>query len=698
MTIDEIICLIQNDSQITSRYPTRLVFTESLIAYNDFVERLEEITEKDAIIDIADCCSGGDKYPAKHNLDKRIEAAGESRVVILSASEYLRVATAREMTAQRVLLPIWEMQQRESSKRRIIIPLFSCKELMEKLSFDKDERQADFYFNLEGEAKRYNVMFYSPNFDAIFPKETVGIKMWLKNWRSLLAKNDHVKVITTLFNRIEKSATSVYIDTQCDIFAYLKSSIKSSILEREWGDDAQWAILAGAHKNATELNNTIDGQLNIKEFKPVDIIARWRFMNADEKWLVWLRFRFYNGEGYIAYVFRKAQSYATVEKELQFAIFDIMDEQPAWIGEYRLSMAAIKHESTGKEYFEKLSGIKDKRTRISLLTCNSHDERAYAIEIAGQLLREGVDMQCVASLFRELYPAFFVYLFNNKQLPNLELKNYFAWYMESKIGNVFEQRDDLVKSINLDKYDSRYATINVNQPAEDTFLFWLDGMGIEWLSLFIDVATYFMEDVEVTCDICTSLLPTETEYNEQWKDYLPHAEKKDKLDKLAHNGMPDDNDYFSCIASQIETVVNFAKAAVDKLNKYNIVIISADHGSSRLAAKAFHDIAGITAPKQGVVRAHGRFCEFVEKPEVSLFPTCCEYVINGGKYFCVMNTHDHFAQGGKVIAGETGCGEGHGGNTPEERLVPVIVFKRNKPFPKEPLKKRGLSMNIGGDL
>ncbi len=83
-----------------------------------------------------------------------------------------------------------------------------------------------------------------------------------------------------------------------------------------------------------------------------------------------------------------------------------------------------------------------------------------------------------------------------------------------------------------------------------------------------------------------ALLPTETEYNRKW---TTGDEKWDRLDKLSHNGMPDDKDYFICIARQLEIINEIAEHVEEMLKKANSVILTGDHGSSRLAALLFHD-------------------------------------------------------------------------------------------------------------
>jgi hypothetical protein len=87
-------------------------------------------------------------------------------------------------------------------------------------------------------------------------------------------------------------------------------------------------------------------------------------------------------------------------------------------------------------------------------------------------------------------------------------------------------------------------------------------------------------------------------------------------------------------------------------------------------------------------------------------PTCAVHEPRDDQHFYAMATHDHFVQKGKAVDGAhnteiVGCGEIHGGKTPEEYLVPVIVIKRKillKPKTTVSGRKSGISKNTAGDL
>jgi hypothetical protein len=262
----------------------------------------------------------------------------------------------------------------------------------------------------------------------------------------------------------------------------------------------------------------------------------------------------------------------------------------------------------------------------------------------------------------------------------VELRAYFRWYKHNKIINRFPANEFQIPDYN--PYDSRFSAIKkyVN---EKTFILWIDGMGIEWLSLLygqLDAAnTKFHVEKPL---VVKALLPTETEFNKQWDDFNSQYKKIDRLDNLNHKGIPDDDNYFSCIDAQFEIIKEIAQEAASLLQKYERVIITADHGSSRLAALAFHDKPGFKAPENAKPLGHGRFCELPTGFMETIHAENYEYIKSGDKAYYVIKNYEHFSVSGKAMSkdhdNESLSGEIHGGKTPEEYLVPVVILNRTE--------------------
>ena len=148
--------------------------------------------------------------------------------------------------------------------------------------------------------------------------------------------------------------------------------------------------------------------------------------------------------------------------------------------------------------------------------------------------------------------------------------------------------------------------------------------------------------------------------------------------------MPDDKDYFSCISNQIRIIEELMYEATSYLDDHENVIITGDHGSSRLAALAFHEKPYTFLPDGATAMAFGRFCKLgsSELPEGIL--ENMEPCTFDKDTYIVMKDYNHFKQTGNAAGGNNDenaiAGELHGGLTPEESIVPLIVLHRkNKP-------------------
>ena len=146
------------------------------------------------------------------------------------------------------------------------------------------------------------------------------------------------------------------------------------------------------------------------------------------------------------------------------------------------------------------------------------------------------------------------------------------------------------------------------------------------------------------------------------------SEKKiDDLDTLSHIKDKSDCNYFSIIAKQFELIGTIARRIVETIKSHpdSEVIVTADHGMSRMAAKGFHLTQGVNPPLKVEVFNHGRYCELPSETT----PISVSNTKKDGKIvaFC---THNHFTFSGYAP------GEVHGGATPEELLVPVLHFAK----------------------
>lgn len=685
MTIKEIIEKLNQEKTFGSRFPVRIIFTESIEGYKNLVRELEQ--HCDHVLNAWDFCRGTDTAPQLDKISHEASRHEGRHVLILSIGEYLRICLKRELDSQRFQFrKFFEQMQNENSRTRYILPLFACKSIFDRTAGPAEERQKYFLWDLEEEAgknQKYDISVYAPKFKGAINADAENFTDYLKNWDKILSEKNSCSIVTNLYRNTENNIGDFSIRTIDSPFRYAKDIISDGEkLEEGWLSENLWADfvkrIAGLEGNNPDVGTAIKSILNIFNFDFPALSARWDTLEVIEKAAIWMWYRIFPDSSYYSYVCRQTEEYGEIPKSILSSIIGYNDIPEEWFEQRIKAIKGFNFKSFSDEYFKALDSITSDQLKLKLLACSTHDEKAYAIRLASSMLRKGATAEGTAELFKNIYPALSSYLSDRSGIDE-EADDYMAWYRAGKIINrpVFDIPEN---RINLERFDSRFSVLNSLRNS-DSFTLWIDGFGIEWLPVFIREAENLKLEV-LSSSIASSILPTETEYNDQWKND-PNSEKWDRLDKVSHNGITDDKGYFTCIARQLEIISEAVKKVSEMLTDHEYVAVTGDHGSSRLAALAFHDkqILPSLTPEDAKSRSFGRFIEFQNEDAFNNFEALpnMNKTKNDGKYFAVMNDYNHFASRGNAAGGNTddndASGEIHGGNTPEERLVPVIIFR-----------------------
>lgn len=699
MTVQEIVDKVVAERQTPGRFPSRLIFVRNFSDYSLLVDELSKVC--DVILNLASFTKG-DILPNFNALKQELVKNANKQILLLSISEYLRLCAKRETAKETSVFPgIWATMQSENATTKYIIPLFGGQELLDQVVPYIDERQKDFLWNLSGpsEPLDYTVSVYSPAFATAVKTDVANFQEWLEKWDVLFA--DHKRKNFSLTSKLIKYTTptlgNISVKIVDEPFAYVTSLVSDGQkLKREWGDEQFWADVAKHVKQGKCFAATVKAALNMgANFDPIAALARFDHLSGTERSLLWAWYRLYPTDDYYSFAIGKATHQDEIPTKLRDAIYELPKSTVANLAE-RANALKILAVQYGHEYFSKLDKVLPAGTRLSYLTYRTLEERAYAIKTVNGLLKTGADVHAIAEQLRSDYPDLAEYLLPSDESDN-EVARYFNWYRQSKILN--RPPEDWPNHIDFDSLDSRNKIL---QQSGNALTFWVDGLGAEWLPLLVKKLNQLYLAAKVDSYIGRAILPSETEYNRKWKD---NDEKWDRLDKLSHNGMPDDKDYFLCVARQIEIIGEVVERVSELLTRHNRVIITGDHGSSRLAALMFHasDNFAIDPPKNSIVRSFGRYCELNGSPDTPITPSMEQTVLDG-KEFIVMKTYDHFRQSGNAAGGNTEdkavAGEVHGGMTPEEYLVPVIVVmskdSSKKPIQVETQKSKVAKLNNMG--
>lgn len=686
MTITEIIDKLRQERELGSRFPVRIIFCENLSSYSALVAQLKSAC--DVTINLADF-GKKDVVPQFDKMRISLARHEGKQVLLLSVGEYLRMCIKREINRERAQFPsFWEVMQQEGSRTRIIIPVFACRDSFDRIVGKIDERQETFVWELDQasnqSAKQYSVSVYSPQFAEAISADADDFESWLRYWDIILGRDAPCTVITNQYKNVEASFGTINMIPIDSPFAYLCNLISDSDkLNKSWEPDSFWAKIIPSLKKDMKFSDLVLQELGITSFDFVSIVARWYMLNSIQRELIWMWYRVYPNDVYYSYACKKALKSTEIPERIRDEILLISFRSQNWIDERMKAMQVLGFTSYDDAYFKALDNLPVSEMKLKLLTYKTHEEKVFAVKTVSEMLRNGAEPKALAdNLLDALYPSLAVYMKEQTGL-DVEIDEYLSWYKRNKLINRFP--GNYTRSISFNRFDARFKQLN-KLNGKDCFTFWIDGFGLEWLPVFLKELE-LRGIVPESSNIATAKLPTETEYNHQWDVTDPLCEKWNRLDVLSHKGMPDDKSYYSCIVYQLAVFTEAAKRVDELLDQHEYVLITGDHGSSRLAALAFHDssIVPVTAPAHSKVRSFGRFCELADDGSSFIELNFMKKVDLDGKTYVVMNDYNQFSVSGNVAGGNSDeqdvVGETHGGNTPEERLVPVVVLKRLQPLP-----------------
>jgi len=289
--------------------------------------------------------------------------------------------------------------------------------------------------------------------------------------------------------------------------------------------------------------------------------------------------------------------------------------------------------------------------------------RAEREEIIAWLSQNGLVPQ-----IETIYPTLFAYLkryvFKCSELSEL-LTDYFDAYKRQKLLNQLEPDfllmvDELAITRQYNRLQSRDEILDSMDKCE-TYLYWLDGFGVEYLGLIDSLVQ--KKGLSIHVSIARAELPTITSINKGFFDswHGGKKEKSDDLDDTKHNDAGGynftDNELPIHLAKELDIIVSMIdKAATElALRHCKRFLIVSDHGASRLAVlrrkeeKYDTDTSG---------EHSGRCCKLFQPYDL---PFAAEE--NG---YLVLADYGRF-KGSRAANVEV-----HGGASLEEVVVPII--------------------------
>lgn len=491
---------------------------------------------------------------------------------------------------------------------------------------------------------------------------SVGLSA-LSGFKAMLAELENGRcgsvVVNTAVN-LDKALFTVHKISNA--YEGVKFSTIGFALPRSCGSDARWAeLLSELSKCNGSLDevfekNGLGGNL---EF---DFNARVAG-NDYRNWLYFICLKCKadtQSNGYLRFVLERTSRFEDFFGNVLNAIIDIQHSDKRFAVFYRERKVLVEKfpESDIADFV--INNRKVVSESIYKLTDGTKAERE---EIIAWLSQNGLVPQV-----EDIYPALAAYLkkyvFKCPELTDL-LTRYFETYKRQKLSNSLEPDfsnmvDELAHSPRkFNRLPTRNEIID-SLDKTDTYLYWLDALGVEYLAFIESLVK--KRGLSVRVNIARAELPTITSINRDFFDaWQGRKEKNDELDDTKHRDVGGynftNNELPIHLAKELDIIAMMIdKAATElALRHCKRFLIVSDHGASRLAVLRRKEEKYETDTKG---EHSGRCCKLFQPYDL---PFAAEE--NG---YLVLADYGRF-KGSRAANVEV-----HGGASLEEVVVPII--------------------------
>lgn len=687
------------ESAMRNRYPLRFVlfenfsdfysFTAECQNHNVLVQSMEQWMSKGNDDSLLTYSQLGAKFKAY------IESVPANDFVIAPFSEIARFYDNSEKNTEfdslvKTIRLIESYETAQHSHQRIYVPIIGMQSKMDK--FKNDPNIHIWEYHSEEQPQNYHLILTQGtlfNVQGLKSKYSVceSVKEWIALWRK---GGDVRQTIICSSKSIYNNARYAQPDNAFDYticsnaFEFLRDGLGinfGDIVPSE-EDMAYWEQMAGnIIIDSFDFLGFVRDRFNVSSIDSIeDFLQIWE--DNKDGYSRWLLKTYYilehDDSNYLRRVLTKSESSSSSDLYSTISTLIFSEHPNSKTLSERLS--ALRE---GAKLGVQITSMAEKNLIAKLTAIAADPEGGYhlAMQYMSPIsasekrlmivwLGEGkIQRQDIKTLYPELYyytEPFSLQFEDNKMWVN----SYFSEYCNSKISN--QPTDRLIELLNIqNSSDVSFETWRNEFKTVKTLLhgredidvyYWIDGLGIDWIPFIRNVvAKHEVENVFLNeVHIAAALLPTRTSNNKTQLQELcrDKLQKIGDIDSFAHQHKEYPN-FIDEEFSQVESVIT------DVLAHYNgkkIAFVS-DHGISYMAnhAKGLN-IAGIKSD-------HAGRCGEWEKGS----PTKDRnyIVLENGKTMCSL-TH-------KSLTTKVPEGQGaHGGATPEEVLVPIIIISSQR--------------------
>lgn len=687
------------ESSLRNRYPIRFVLFENFGDFNGFVQVCQ---------DHGVYVQSIEKWMKDGQDDKlitysQLAAFFEDYIKSLPANDFV-IAPFSEITRfydnehyaefDSLLKTIRLIQSPEEAQRghqRIYVPVIGMQSKVSKFKDDPNIHIWEYHSGIEYD-----------NYQLILTKGTTyGVKgleeqytlcedlrHWIALWKNVGVKIKPRIICTSkciFANSNNAQPDNAFKYTVCDnVFEFLTEGLSIDFGKPSVGEDDMpyWEELASC-VNVTDFDfdafvNQRFNTLNLNEENA--FVQTWfEYKDAFSRWLLKTYFVWKSDKhNYLTRVLENVTSLSTSDLFSQIAtqIFDEhFDEASARQRLILLKEAKRQHvqikclaEQKVKAKLSAMAADPERGPLFAMKYMSPHtsSEQCLMAEWVGQ---GKIEKSTIKSLFPELYSYL---LPSNVQTEksNDWINEYFQEYNLSKVGNhptvnlanMLKERN--ASQVSFEAWRNGFKTVKTlmhNRQDIDIY-YWIDGLGVDWIPFITRVIEKHKADGVFLNEIyvAASELPTVTSVNKTKLDEMTDGklEKIGDVDKFAHT----QKSYPAYLIDEFRIVEEAISKVLSLYNGKKIAFVS-DHGISYMAQ------FGTGLNLAGVETNHAGRCGCWLKGSAQ---TDNNYIVlDDGQTLCSLNYNS--------LSTKTPMGQGaHGGATPEEVLVPIIIVSNQK--------------------
>lgn len=679
-SVDALIAEIKSDNSsndiLKNRYAVRFIMLDNFNVFQELSLQLAAESINTFGLETLLSYDNKDRWITQDELKNCIRQI-DSCTIVSPFSEIVRFYNEEKFTTFFNEIALLENPQ-ETLHRRIYIPLIGLASRFVKFlsSFGRIEESAPIWAIKTGIVQPVTI-YLTPSVDSAkgysFPKLYRGLETmhdWLLFWKT---KAPTEKIICSSLP-INVNYKYSQPDNIFDIkpietaFEFITQFLKIQIdIEYKVSDEYFWiqllSLIDCKKSNTFFYKAFVEEHFNVHKLTIKGLLNNWASPDRPEfdRWLLKHYYlQFISNNEYLNGIMLDCVDYSSIRlfREIALSIFVDTSSQNQ-ISERNALLNSITQqcrlpESDLSEIKERILDIAKTDTNKAISLCSGRFD--FEKELFVGWYKDG---KFSLSELQNIYPDFAAYM------NDLNLDSWANIYMQAyKNAKIKDKYTDEIKSVIADKNaneDSFFKWYNSNElelsnellaKEKPEKVYWIDGLGIEYLSLIKEIISKSNFQIE-KLKIAKTGIPSSTDHNK-----FESVVKIDDLDSYIHNNL---YRYPQTICKEIEIVKEILNKILTQSTETIIAIVS-DHGLTALSRL-------VDSKKYATKASHeGRYIRLDSKESIE----DTDYIrhVNGTDNFKVALTHASLNT--KPVR------EVHGGCTPEEILVPFILISNNK--------------------